>query len=61
MKCLGNRGATLIEYALVVSLIVITAVAGMKGVSNSIAGQSNSVSSKITNAFNQKTTDEKLP
>ena len=61
MKCLGNRGATLIEYVLVVSLIVITAIGGMKGLSNSIAGQSNSVSSKITNAFDQKTTDEKLP
>ena len=53
MKHLDNHGATLIEYALVVSLVTITAIAGIKGLSGAIAGKSNSVSSKIGDAFNE--------
>ena len=51
MQRLDNHGATLIEYALVVSLITITVIASMRSLSNAIGGRSNSVSSKVTGAL----------
>lgn len=56
MQRLDNHGATLIEYALVVSLITITAIASMRGLSNAIGGRSNSVSSKVTGALGGEST-----
>lgn len=56
MKRLDNHGATLIEYALVVSLITITVIVSIKNLSNAIGGRSNSVSSKVTGALGGEST-----
>lgn len=56
MKRSDNHGATLIEYALVVSLITITVIASIKNLSNAIGGRSNSVSSKVTVALGGEST-----
>lgn len=40
----GTKGATIIEYALIASLIAVVAIAAMKAVGNSVQAKMNNVS-----------------
>lgn len=54
MKRLDNDGSTMIEYALIAALISVVAINAFRNVSNAIGGQSNSVSSKVCDALNDR-------
>lgn len=45
-----RRGATAVEYGLVVALIVIAMIASFVALANTTTGMWNSVSEKVTNA-----------
>ena len=45
-----RRGATAIEYGLIVSLIVIAMIASLKGVANQTSGMWNHVNTSVTEA-----------
>lgn len=45
------RGATAIEYGLIVSLIVIAIVAGISALGNSNSGSWGNMSNKVSNAL----------
>lgn len=44
------RGATIIEYALIASLIAVVAIAAMKAVGNSVQTKMNSISQELNSA-----------
>ncbi len=45
-----SRGATAIEYGLIVSLVVIAMIASFMTVADTTTGMWNSISNKVTNA-----------
>jgi pilus assembly protein Flp/PilA len=49
---IDRRGATAVEYGLIVSLIVIVMVASLQAVASQTIGMWNSVSSRVTQASN---------
>ncbi|MBX9882436.1 MAG: Flp family type IVb pilin [Sphingomonas sp.] len=49
---IDRRGATAVEYGLIVSLIVIAMVASLQAVASQTIGMWNSVSSRVTQASN---------
>ena len=46
----SRRGATAVEYGLIVAVIVITMVAALQGLANTTTGMWNNVSDKVQNA-----------
>jgi Flp pilus assembly pilin Flp len=44
----GSKGATVIEYALIASLIAVVVVAGMKTIGNKINGQLHNISNNLS-------------
>lgn len=45
-----RRGATAVEYGLIVSLVVITMIAALKGMANATTGMWDNVSAQVTSA-----------
>lgn len=52
MRALGvdNRGATAIEYGLIVALIVVAMIAGLEGLGGGVGGMWSDLSADITSA-----------
>jgi pilus assembly protein Flp/PilA len=46
----SRRGATAVEYGLIVAVIVITMVAALQGLANTTSGMWNNVSDKVQSA-----------
>ncbi|MCW6529342.1 MULTISPECIES: Flp family type IVb pilin [Sphingomonas] len=46
----ARRGATAVEYGLIVALIVITMIASFEGVASVTTGMWNNINSAVTNA-----------
>jgi pilus assembly protein Flp/PilA len=46
----NEKGATAIEYGLIAALIAVAAITAMKGVSGSLNGTFNKVSSELTSS-----------
>ncbi len=46
----SRKGATAVEYGLIVSLVVITMVAALQGLASTTTGMWNNISDKVTNA-----------
>ena len=46
----NRRGATAVEYGLILSLIVLTMIAALQGLASTTTGMWNNVSDKVQNA-----------
>jgi pilus assembly protein Flp/PilA len=46
----SRRGATAVEYGLILSLVVLTMIAALQGLANTTTGMWNNVSDKVQNA-----------
>lgn len=46
----SRKGATAVEYGLILALIVLTMFAALKGLANTTTGMWNNVSEKVQNA-----------
>ena len=46
----SRRGATAVEYGLILSLVVLTMLAALQGLANTTSGMWNNVSDKVQSA-----------